>query len=171
LTGPGQVATTDFFTIYTAELIRHNMVNLDPAKDPWEIDIGEVTMLTAYGAAAGQVMVNGQLVTGSADVYGKKAIGDTRKDFTKLASGVTAFEQNQHPNLIKSLVQLTDIQEQPIQQLVGNDIFRRVFVYVNLPQYESTVKAESIALNDAIVSMLTQIRADSAQITAYIKSH
>jgi hypothetical protein len=171
LTSAGQVVTTDFLTVYTAELIRHNMVGLNVAKDPWEIDIGEITFLTDYGAAVGQVMVNGHLVPGTADVYGKKAIGDTRLDFTKLARGITAFERSRHPDLIASIIQLTDIQDQALLNLVGDDVFRRVFVYLNRPEYQAKLKATSGPLIDAIVALLSQVRMDGSQITTYLKSN
>jgi len=171
LTNPGQTAGADFIAVYTAELIRHNMVNLDLAKDPWEIDIGEVTLATDYGAAAGQAMVNGQLVAGTADVYGKQAIGETRRDFAKLDRGITAFERAQHPALVNAVVQLTGIQDQAILKSVNGDVFRRVFVYLNRPEYQASVKANSGGLVDAMVSLLAQVREDSSQITAYVKSH
>ena len=171
LTGPGQTAATDFTAVYTAELIRHNMVNLDVAKDPWEIDIGEVTLTTDYGATAGQVMVNGQLVAGTADVYGKQAIGETRKDFAKLDRAITAFETAQHPLLVNNVVQLTGIQDQAALKSVGNDVFRQVFVYLNGPANQVNIKAISGALVDAMVALLAQVRADTSQITAYVKSH
>ena len=66
LPASGQVVATDFLAIYTAELDRHVMVNLVPATHPWEIDLGEVTFLTSYGAASGMVMKGGALVPGTA---------------------------------------------------------------------------------------------------------
>lgn len=167
----GQIAATDFMTVYTAELIRHNMVNLDPVTDPWEIDIGEVTLATNYGATSGQVMVNGKLTPGTADAYGKKAIGDTRKDFMKLDQQISAFETAQHPALVKAVLQLTNITDESILSAVGTDIFRRVFVFLNRPEFQSDIDAHSDAFVTAIAALLAQVRTDSGQITAYVKSH
>jgi hypothetical protein len=171
LSSSGQVVGTDFLTIYTAELIRHNMVNLDVATDPWEIDLGEVTLLTDYGAAAGMVMVNGKLILGTANVYGTKAIGETRKDFTNLAKQITSFENTNHPDLISTLNNLTPIQDQTIAASVSGDVFRRILVYLNRPEFQQSVQSNSASIIDATTAVLNQARADSSQITAYIQAH
>jgi hypothetical protein len=127
LSSCAQVVAIDFLTIYTAELDRHVMVNLDVQKDPWEIDIAEVTLLTSYGAASGMVMKNGSLVPGTAADYGSAgAIGDARRDFTKLGTLVTAFEVGQRPDLIQAIMDVTPIQDAEILSAVGGDVFRRL---------------------------------------------
>ena len=178
LTSAGQVTATDFMTIYTAELDRHIMVNLVPATHPWEMDLAEVTFLTSYGAASGLVMKNGSLVPGTAVAYygvgtAGSGIGETRKDFVKLAARITSFESqsNQHPTLVNAIVNLTPITDQAILSAVNGDVIRRFLVYINRPEFASDVQTHSSDLVNAMVAFLKQINVDNAQITQYIHSH
>lgn len=178
LSAAGQVTATDFMTIYTAELDRHVMVNLVPATHPWEIDLGEVTFLTSYGAASGMIMKNGALVAGTAVAYfavgtSGSGIGETRKDFTKLAAGITSFESqtSQHPDLVNAIVNLTPITDPKILSAVKGDVIRRVLVYLNRSEFQSNVHSHASELVTATVAFLKQINADNAQITQYIHSH
>jgi hypothetical protein len=165
-----QVVTTDFITIYTAELIRHNKVNLDVSTDPWEIDLAEVTLLTDYGAKAGMVMQGGKLVTGTASDYGTSSIGDTRSDFTKLAKFITTYETTHHPNLVNAIMTLTPISDPTISLAVDGDVFRRVMVYLNRSEFQDSVKSNAGPLTSAVIALLKQVRKDSSKITTYIQS-
>jgi hypothetical protein len=175
---PGaQTVGTDFITIYTAELDRHAMVNLDVNKSPWEIDLAEVTFITAYGARSGMVMKNGTLAAGTAkDYYGQGTtgggIGDTRRDFTKLATLITSFEMDpaHHPDLVQAVVKLTPIQDTAISSQVAGDIFRRYLVYLNRPEFETPIAGNADAFTDSMIALLQQIQADQEQITAYIRT-
>jgi len=178
ITSAGQVTATDFMTIYTAELDRHIMVNLVPATHPWEMDLAEVTFLTSYGAASGLVMKNGSLVPGTAVAYygvgtAGSGIGETRKDFVKLATRITSFENqpSQHPTLVNAIVNLTPITDQTILSAVNGDVIRRFLVYINRPEFASDVQTHSSDLVNAMVAFLKQINVDNAQITQYIHSH
>ena len=147
------------------------MVNLDVQKDPWEIDIAEVTLLTTYGAASEMVMKNGSLVPGTAADYGSAgAIGDARGDFTKLGALITAFEVGQYPDVIQAIVDLTPIQDAEILSAIGGDIFRRLFVFLNRIEFQDSVQSHPDALTNAMVQLLTQVRLDQSQITQYIKA-
>jgi hypothetical protein len=175
LDGPGQVVGTDFFTIYTAELLRHLMVGLAVGKSPWEIDLAEVTILSSYGAASGKVMKNGKLVSGDATAYygvgaSGSGIGDTRSDFTALAKKITAFENGSgnHPEIVARLVALTPIQDASILAQVNGDIFRRYLVYLNRLEYQSDVQAHGPELAAAMASLLMQIKGDQGEITSFI---
>src|SRR5262249_17488983 len=130
LTSDAQVVATDLLAIYTAELDRHIMSNLDVNKHPWEIDVAEVTLLTSYGAASGMVMKNGSLQQGTAAAYYAKStsgsgsgIGETRNDFMKLAEKITMFEKDpQHnPDLINEIIHLTPIQDTKILTAIDDD--------------------------------------------------
>jgi hypothetical protein len=176
LSSSAQMMAADFFTIYTAELVRHVMVNLDVQKDPWEIDIAEVSLLTGYGAASGMVMKNGSLVTGTAaDYYAQGAsgggIGDTRRDFTRLGALITAFEAEQHPDLIQAVVDLTPIQDAEILSAVGSDVFRRFVVFLNRIEFQDAVQGHPDALSNAMVQLLNQVRLDQSQITQFVQTH
>jgi hypothetical protein len=171
LSSCAQVMAIDFLTIYTAELDRHVMVNLDVQKDPWEIDIAEVTLLTSYGAASGMVMKNGSLVPGTAADYGSAgAIGDARGDFTKLGVLITAFEVGQHPDLIQAIVNLTPIQDSEILSAIDGDVFRRLLVFLNRIEFQDLVQSHPDALTSAMVQLLIQVRLDQSQITQYVKA-
>jgi hypothetical protein len=178
LSGPGQVAATDFLAIYTAELNRHVMVNLAPRTHPWEIDLAEVTFLTSYGAASGKVMKNGSLVPGTAVAYFEvgatgSGIGETRKDFTKLATRITTFENDSHhhPELVKAILELTPTQDPSILSAVNGDVIRRYLVYLNRPEFQNNVRSHSSDFVNAMVAFLTQVKADNGQITQFINSH
>jgi hypothetical protein len=178
LPAAGQVTATDFLTIYTAELDRHVMVNLVPATHPWEIDLAEVTFLTSYGAASGMVMKNGSLVAGTAVAYygvgtSGSGIGETRKDFVKLATLITTFESGAqgHPALINAVMNLTPVTDPTILSQVKGDVFRRYLVYLNRPEFQSSIQGHSSDFVTAMAALLKQINADNAQITHYIQSH
>jgi hypothetical protein len=178
LPAPGQVTATDFLAIYTAELDRHVMVNLVPSTHPWEIDLAEVTFLTSYGAASGMVMKNGSLVPGTAVAYfgvgaTGSGIGETRKDFIKLATRITTFENDphHHPELVKAIMDLTPITNPQILSAVKGDVIRRYLVYLNRPEFQSNVQSHSSDFVNAMVAFLKQIKADDSQITPFVQSH
>lgn len=178
LSAPAQVTATDFLAIYTAELNRHVMVNLVPSTHPWEIDLAEVTFLTSYGAPSGMVMKNGSLVPGTAVAYyavgtSGSGIGETRKDFVKLATRITTFESDpqHHPELVKAIVNLTPISDQKILSQVSGDVLRRYLVYLNRSEFQANVQSHSSDLVNAMVAFLKQINADNSQITQYIQSN
>jgi hypothetical protein len=175
LDSAGQIVATDFLAIYTAELDRHIMVNLVVTRDPWEIDIGEVTLLTAYGAASGMVMKNGQLTAGTAaDYYGQGAsgggIGETRADFMALAEKITSFETSAqgHPDLVQKIVDLTPIQDATILTAVDGDVFRRFLVFLSRPEFESDVASNADALSQAMTNLLLQIQVDQGNLSKFI---
>jgi hypothetical protein len=178
LSAPAQVTATDFLAIYTAELNRHVMVNLVPSTHPWEIDLAEVTFLTSYGAPSGMVMKNGSLVPGTAVAYyavgtSGSGIGETRKDFVKLATRITTFESDpqHHPELVKAIVNLTPISDQKILSQVSGDVLRRYLVYLNRSEFQANVQSHSSDLVNAMVAFLKQINTDNSQITQYIQSN
>jgi len=178
LTSAGQTVATDFFAIYTAELNRHVMANLVPDKSPWEIDIGEVTLLTSYGAASHMVMKGGKLIKGTATAYFASGstgsgIGDTRKDFVKLAKAITSFEESagHHPELVEKIVTLTPIQDPTINADVNGDVFRRLLIYLNRREFQQDVQNHSDDLASAVTALVVQSRADQEQITDYVSTN
>jgi hypothetical protein len=166
LSDAGQVAATDFLTIYTAELIRHNMVGLGKT-DPWEIDIGEVTLLDDYSAVSGKIVVNGSLVPGSISTYGSGAIGNHRKDFVALAQLIQKYEEARHPDLVSAVKALTPTQDPTLD----SDVFRRVFVYLNTPSAQTNIAENATAIVTAVDALLAQVRADAGTITLARTAH
>jgi hypothetical protein len=168
LSSDAQVVGTDFLTVYTAELIRNNMMQLNPAKDPWQIDIGEVTLLGSYGATSGMGMVNGKLVTGGDTVYGTKSIGDQQADFTHLGKLITSFETSKHPALVTAVQNLTPVPTANLGKPGTGDLFWQTLVYLNRPEFVADVHNNAAAITAAMTALLMQVRSDSAQITAYV---
>jgi hypothetical protein len=54
---------------------------------------------------------------------------------------------------------------------VKGDVIRRFLVYLNRPEFQSSVQSHSSDFVNAMVAFLKQINADNAQITAYIHSN
>lgn len=136
----GQIVLTDFLGIYTAESIRHNMVNLDPTNAAWEIDVAEVTLVGAYVAASGMVMDGGKLTNGTLRAYyNGHSIGTHEADFIKLARLITAYEntRSHHKAMITGINTLTPIKTKAITAAVKGDVFRRVLVYLNRMEFAS----------------------------------
>lgn len=174
LSSDGQVALTDFTAIYTAELMRHEMFNLDVTNNPYEIDVAEVTLLGAYVSASGMVMDGGKLVSGNIEAYSQNgSIGTHRADFTKLAKLITAYEnmKSHHKAMITSLTNLTPVKTKKNKSAVKGDIFRQVLVYLDQPQFESGVTSHAAAITSAVVQLLSQIQTDQSAITAYVLKH
>jgi hypothetical protein len=55
--------------------------------------------------------------------------------------------------------------------VVKGDIFRRVLVYLDQPQFESGVTSNAAAITTAMVQLENQIKTDQAAITAYVLKH
>jgi hypothetical protein len=174
LSAGGQAVLTDFLAIYTAESMRHDMVNLDVTKDAWEMDIAEVTLLGAYITASGMVMTGGKLVAGNLTAYyDGHSIGTHEADFTKLAKLLTSYEdaKGHHRAMVTAIDHLTPVTPAAISSAVKGDVFRRALVYLNRTEFESHVKSNAAAITGAMVQLLNQIRTDQSAITAYVLAH
>ncbi len=174
LNSAGQIVLTDFLGIYTAESMRHNMVNLDPTNAPWEIDVAEVTLVGAYVTASGMVMDQGKLTNGTMKAYyNGHSIGTHEADFMKLAKLITSYEnaKSHHKAMITKLNKLTPVKTKPITSAVKGDVFRRVLVYLNRTEYESDAQSNAAAITTAMVELLNQVRTDQSDITTYVTAH
>ena len=166
LSDEGQTVLTDFLAIYTAELDRHLMVELDPRRHPWENDLAEVTFVLAFGTAVGQVMLNGELVDGQARewwapsaVSNRSGIGITRQDRRRLQKAITVYEREHHPELVAA-----------IEAVIGSkkDVFRGLMEYLNNVSTQPSVRANAAALTEAFVEFVLQVREDADAIAAGI---
>ena len=175
LTSTGQVVLTDFIGIYTAELMRHDMVGLVVTNDPWELDIGEVTLLSSYITASGMVIQDGKLVADEPKAYSHAgSIGTHIADFTKLARLITSYEKltsSHHKATITSLNALTPVKTKLNKATVKGDIFRQTLVYLDQPQFEIGVQINASEITSAMALLLSQIRTDQSNITAYVLAH
>ncbi|WP_394845510.1 hypothetical protein LZC95_51820 [Pendulispora brunnea] len=163
LSDEGQTVATDFLAIYTAELDRHLMSALD--QHPWENDLAEVTMLSAYGTKSGMVRVNGQLTRGKPARYfgighSGSGIGITRRDRMALQKAVTHAERELHPEVVEKL-----------EAILGNrdgDVIHGVMLYLNDRNTQRDVHRNRDALVEAVMTFLTRIRDDASAITGMI---
>lgn len=174
LSAAGQAVLTDFLAIYTAESMRHNFVSLNVTLDAWEIDIAQVTLLSAYITASGKVMTGGKLVAGNTTAYsGGHSIGTHEADFTKLAKLITSYENasGHLKAMVTAVDTLTPVTPAAMATAVKGDVFRRALVYLNRTEFESGVKSNAAAITSAMVQLLNQIRTDQSAITAYVLAH
>jgi len=175
LTSTGQVVLTDFMGVYTAELMRHDMVGLVVTNDPWELDIGEVTLLSSYITASGKVMQDGKLTNGLPKTYSHNgSIGTHIADFTKLARLITSYEKltsSHHKATITSLNSLTPVKTKLNKATVKGDIFRQALVYLDQPQFETGVHTNANEITSTMALLLSEIRTDQSNITAYVLTH
>jgi hypothetical protein len=180
MTQAAETVATDFIAIYTAELDRHLMVGLNPARHPWENDLAEVTFVSAYGVEAGKVMLieeeggEGKLVDGEPKQYWEKSkisnrsgIGQTRQPRRKLQKLISAFERENNPELVKAIEQVTGERR-------DGDVYRGMMEYLNSARYLKSPRAQDEvtknagALTEAFVKFLAQTRKDANQITKYV---
>jgi hypothetical protein len=120
-------------------------------------------------------MKGGKLINGPARSYYARGtsgsgIGNTRPDFTKLAIGITNFELQPggHPALVNALIALTPMSQSHMNATHG-DVFRRVLLFLNRTEYENMASTNAAAITTAMVSLLKQVRADQADITAFLE--
>lgn len=163
----GQALATDFVAIYTAELDRNLMSNLQTHS--WEDDLAEVSMLSAYGVPAGLILQNGKLVPGSpADYFGKgpsgSGIGETRIDRHMLQAAVCQAEKTIHSEDYQALAGL--IGGAP----PNGDLLHQTMVFLNDPARQETLSASADQVSNAVVEFLHDIRVDADQITARVKT-
>lgn len=161
-----QTVSTDFFAIYTAELDRNMMTGLK--QHPWENDLAEVTLLSAYGNRAGMIEKSGQFVEGSVtDYFGVgqtgSGIGETRKDRTALQLLVSNAERKLHPSLMNEIDQL--IGTKPNQ-----DVIHGLMVYLNNPKNQSSIHQNADRLVKTMLNFLSNIHSDDTSITQSIKN-
>jgi hypothetical protein len=162
----GQTVATDFFAVYTAELDRNIMASLK--EHPWENDLAEVTILSAYGTQAGMIEKNGALVKGDPKDYfgvgtGGSGIGITRSDRTKLQVEVTKAERALHPEIVMAVEKLTNTR-------LGDDVIHGLMVYLNTPENQDVIKRNADQLTKAVTDFITQIRSDASVITKSIQT-
>ena len=170
LDADGRAVATDFFTVYVAEQTRHLMAELK--SHPWENDLAEVTMLSAFVSESKQVYKGGKrkLVDGTpVDFFGKGAtgsgIGDTRKDRRALQADVTkaaraVAAQKNKPELVSDL-----------ENIIGksDDVFKGLMDFINDPKNEKEVEKNSAEINKAVTNFLTFIRESASAISKEIQ--
>jgi hypothetical protein len=166
LSADAQTVSTDFFAIYTAELDRNLMTGLK--LHPWENDLAEVTLLSAYGNRAGMVEKSGQLVEGSAVEYfgvgqNGSGIGETRKDRMALQLSVSNAERSLHPELLTAIDQLIGTRS-------GQDVMHGFMIFINDPNNQAALASHSEQLVKAMTDFLSALSNDANLITQRIQN-
>lgn len=165
----GQLVLSDFFTVYTAEAVRHLMVNLADGVHPWETDLAAVTFVSAVSSKLGKVVSDGKLQSGDLgqwfapspnnkpDGPQRSGIGITRKDRKILQQAI-----HQH--------QLTTPQGKKliaeIQAIIGtkenkNDVIQGVFEYLSSPATPASLGPKATRLAD-LMAQFIELATDDA---------
>jgi hypothetical protein len=165
LSKAGQIVATDFIAIYTAELDRHLMVNLDPHKHPWEIDLAAATFVSVFSVESGKIMKDGALSDSSIKDWWAKGkvgsgIGETRRDRIKLQKAIAEIENNsQATAAMKAKLNTTD-----------NDVIQVMLEYLASDKAPDDMSnGEGDELTKIMKDYLLTIKSDSQNIVNTIK--
>lgn len=180
LSTQGQIVATDFIAIYTAESARHLMVNLDPAKHPWEIDLASATFVSNFVTATGQIMVNNAMRAGQPTQWWAKGkvgsgIGETRSDRAALQAAIAKYEDTPnlgHPDLIHAIIKLTGpMASKANGVVVHDDVINGLFMYLNSPngpqKFDSNEQNELLT---AFIQYLEAVKVDAPKILQTIQT-
>lgn len=172
----GQAVISDFLTVYTAEAVRHLMVNLKDGVHPWEIDLAAVTLVSSISVKLGKVVVGGKLVDSDIGAWfapspnnvaggpQRSGIGITRKDRKKFQAAIHNYEMSTPDG--KALIA-------KIQAIIGtqynkNDVIQGVFEYLsNVYTPDRLVKAGELA--DLVAEFAEEAREDADEIARLVK--
>jgi hypothetical protein len=177
LSNQGQLVLSDFLTVYTAESVRHLMVNLKHGSHPWEIDLAAVTFVSAVSAKLDQVVTGGVLVNGDLggwfapspnNVAGgpqRSGIGITRKDRIKFQKVIHSYEMTTPDG--KELID-------KIQLIIGktensNDVIQGVFEFLSNPSTPRKLGAGAMVLADHMAKLAEISRDDAQEIAKSFK--
>jgi hypothetical protein len=172
LSDAGQAILGDFFTVYTAEAVRHLMVNLDDGVHPWEIDLAAVTFIAPISVRMGKIVTAGQLKQDSIGGWfapspnnqpggpQRSGIGITRRDRKKLQAAIHKYEMGTADG--KKIIS-------EIQAIIGNngnqsDVIQGVFEYLSAKTTPATMGAKAQKLATLMAQFNQMITEDAAQI-------
>ena len=170
LSREGQTVLTDFVAIYTAELDRHIMVDLDDHQHPWENDLAEATFIGAFSAIEGKVMKDGMLQVGQMREYWAQSevstgsgIGITRSDHRNLQRQISNYIRENEGDLAEALDSLTGGRS-------DGDLFRALTEHINNYETQSRVRKNAGSLASALVALLEYVQSSSTLIAETIES-
>lgn len=172
LSNLGQAVLADFFTVYTAEAVRHLMVNLQDGMHPWEIDLAAVTAVSSLSVKTGKIVTGGKVVDG--DIGGwfapspnnvaggpqRSGIGITRRDRVKLQQAIHKFELGTPDG--RELIA-------KIQAIIGtkynkNDVIQGVFEYLSNRETPNSMGANANKLADLFAEFIEVAHGDAEEI-------
>ncbi|MBL7716966.1 MAG: hypothetical protein JNL01_15995 [Bdellovibrionales bacterium] len=166
LSNSGQTVMTDLIAVYTAEQDRHIMG--DMRSHPWENDLAETTMMSAYTVNTGKIIADGQYVNGIPnDFYavgpsGRSGLGVGRKDRMKLQTEISKAMWKLHPDLTQRFADM-------IRAKKDTDLFHGLMLFINNPYGQDKVRAVADDLVKTVVEFLQTMRDDAAKIDSMIK--
>lgn len=169
----GQTVLSDFFTVYTAEAVRHLMVNLQNGLHPWEIDLAAVTVVSAVSSKLGMVVTGGKLVQADLGAWfapspnnvaggpQRSGIGITRRDRKIFQKAIHAYQMTQPDG--RKLIQ-------EIQKIVGtrynaDDVIQATFEYLSNNNTPARLGPVALALANN-VALFVELAAQDAQAIA-----
>ncbi|MCM2266247.1 MAG: hypothetical protein NDI60_00575 [Elusimicrobiales bacterium] len=163
LPAPAQGVLTDFTAVYAAELDRYAMTGFK--KHPWQNDLAEATLVSAFAAPSERVVIDGKFVKGDPTSFfgvgtNGSGIGIRRKDRRTLQASVLEYERLHHPELVAKVEDLIGRK--------GGDVFHNVMLFLNYPSNQPKVQARAVELVRAMTALMAQVHADSVQITEHI---
>jgi hypothetical protein len=163
-----QTVATDLLAIYTAELDRHLMVDLNPAKHPWENDLAEATFVALFNTESGLMYQDGALVKAplrqhwsKSTVSNRSGIGITRHDRRALQQKISVYLREYHAEEVAEL-------EAIIGTRRDGDIFRALMEFINNASTQSRVKANAKKITDTFVSLLETTKAEAGDIVNFV---
>lgn len=161
----GQTVETDLIAIYTAELDRHLMVELNPSNHPWENDLAEATFLSVFNAKTGLMYKEGALAKGplkdfwaKSTVSNRSGIGITRNDRRELQRKVSAYMRSKHPALIAAVEKVTGGGRR------DGDVFRGLMEFLNNASTQEKVARDADKISKSFVNLLMKIDAEAPAI-------
>lgn len=176
LSNLGQAVLADFYTVYTAEAVRHLMVDLKDGLHPWEIDLAAVTAVSSLSVKTGKIVTGGKLVDG--DIGGwfapspnnkpggpqRSGIGITRKDRKILQEAIHKFEMGTKDG--KALIT-------KIQAIIGdrynkNDVIQGVFEYLSNKYTPASMGANASKLAELFAEFIELAHGDAEEINKLI---
>lgn len=169
----GQTVLSDFLTVYTAEAVRHLMVNLQNGMHPWEIDLAAVTVVSAVSSKLNAVVTGGRLVQADLGAWfapspnnvaggpQRSGIGITRKDRKIFQKAIHAYEMTQ-PDGKKLILEMQKIVG---SRYNGDDVIQATFEYLSNVQTPAKLGPHALALGNAM-AMFIELAAQDAQAIA-----
>lgn len=176
LSNLGQAVLADFYTVYTAEAVRHLMVDLKDGMHPWEIDLAAVTAVSSLSVKTGKIVTGGKLVEG--DIGGwfapspnnvaggpqRSGIGITRRDRKKLQAAIHKFEMGTKEG--KALIT-------KIQAIIGSkynkdDVIQGVFEYLSNKYTPTSMGPNAAKLADLFAEFIEMAHEDAEEINKLI---
>lgn len=173
----GQAVLADFLTVYTAEAVRHLMVNLQDGMHPWEIDLAAVTFVSSLSVKLGKVVTGGRLVDSDIGAWfapspnnvaggpQRSGIGITRRDRKIFQKAIHAYEMStpDGAEIIKKIQAIIGTREN------RDDVIQGVFEFLSNTKTPARMGSKAVELADLMATLIEEAREDADEIARLIK--